>query len=236
MNAGKQAFKTLSNSVSAGFALETNMKSTTIAPDSSKVDTNNFLEAVRHRRTIYNIDKQIPISDERVIEIVKYAVNWVPSSFNVQSSRVKILLGSQHDKFWDGLKEILRKIVPADKFEPTDKKISSFGAGYGTVLFFDETNDIKQQQEQYPTYADKFYSWSDHSNGMLQYVIWTALEAEGCGCSLQHYNPLVDELVQKEWDAPKSWRLIAQMPFGRITAPPGEKTFKPIDSRVQVYK
>ena len=30
---------------------------------------------------------------------------------------------------------------------------------------------------------------------MLQLVVWTALEAEGLGATLQHYNPLIDDEV-----------------------------------------
>lgn len=44
---------------------------------------------------------------------------------------------------------------------------------------------------RFPNYADKFPQWADHSSGMLQYALWVALEAEGMGCNLQHYNPIV---------------------------------------------
>ncbi|GAW19224.1 hypothetical protein ANO14919_087090 [Xylariales sp. No.14919] len=42
---------------------------------------------------------------------------------------------------------------------------------------------------------DKFPQWLDHANGMLQYAVWTMLAAEGLGCNLQHYNPMVDDQV-----------------------------------------
>lgn len=71
---------------------------------------------------------------------------------------------------------------------------------------------------------------------MLQYVIWTALELEGLGASLQHYNPLIDEEVKKEWQIPSNWKLIAQMPFGKPTAEAGAKEFQPLEDRVKVFK
>lgn len=39
---------------------------------------------------------------------------------------------------------------------------------------------------------------------------------------MQHYNPLVDSLLTSEpgWNIPSSWKLIAQMPFGKPTAWP----------------
>lgn len=71
---------------------------------------------------------------------------------------------------------------------------------------------------------------------MLQFVIWTALENEGLGASVQHYNPLIDEKVKTSWIIPQSWKLIAQMPFGKPTAPAGEKEFKPLEERIKVSK
>jgi predicted oxidoreductase (fatty acid repression mutant protein) len=71
---------------------------------------------------------------------------------------------------------------------------------------------------------------------MLQLVIWTALENEGLGASLQHYNPIIDEEVKKEWSIPENWKLIAQMPFGKPTAPAGEKQFNPVEDRVKIFK
>lgn len=49
---------------------------------------------------------------------------------------------------------------------------------------------------------------------MHQYVIWTALEVEGAGANLQHYNPIIDEEVAARFDLPKNWSLKAQLVFG----------------------
>ena len=71
---------------------------------------------------------------------------------------------------------------------------------------------------------------------MVQHAMWVALAERGIGASLQHYNPVIDESVHREWDIPSDWKLVSQMPFGTPTAPPGEKDFLPIDSRIKVYK
>jgi predicted oxidoreductase (fatty acid repression mutant protein) len=70
---------------------------------------------------------------------------------------------------------------------------------------------------------------------MHQYFLWTGLEALGFGAHLQHYNPLIDSAVAKEWDLPTEWRLVAQMVFGSPEAPAGEKTQKPLEERVKVF-
>ncbi len=55
--------------------------------------------------------------------------------------------------------------------------------------------------------------------------MWTALSEINVGASLQHYNPIVDEEVAQTYDIPANWKLRAQLVFGSIEAPAGEKTF-----------
>ncbi len=103
------------------------------------------------------------------------------------------MLGEQHHKLWDLTKEILRGIVQADQFASTEQRINGFRSGHGTVLYFEDMTVIEGLQASFPSYSEHFPSWSQQSNGMLQFVIWTALENEGLGASVQHYNPLIDE-------------------------------------------
>ncbi len=133
------------------------------------------------------------------------------------------MLGEQHDKLWDITKETLRKIVPENNFTSTEEKMNAFKSGYGTVLYFEDNQVVEELQENFALYKDNFPIWSQQSSGMLQFAIWTALEIEGFGATLQHYNPLIDEEVRKEWEVPESWKLIAQMPFGKPVVPAGEK-------------
>jgi predicted oxidoreductase (fatty acid repression mutant protein) len=195
-----------------------------------------FLDAVKARRTYYGISKEAVISDEKIVELVHEAVKHTPSAFNSQSARVVVLLGENHDKLWDITTNTLRAIVPADSFESTEQKMGSFKSGYGTVLFFEDKKVVDGLMESFAAYAQNFPIWSQQSSGMHQLVVWTALEKEGFGASLQHYNPLIDEEVKSTWSLPDSWQLVAQMPFGKPTAEPGEKTFQPIDERVKVFK
>ncbi|WP_434751524.1 nitroreductase family protein [Paenibacillus amylolyticus] len=196
-----------------------------------------FFDALKNRRSYYGISKESTISDAKIQEIVEEAVKYTPTAFNSQTSRAVVLLGEQHDKLWNHTEEILREIVGNEEtFQSTAEKMASFRSGYGTVLFFEDNNVVAQLQQNFAAYADNFPIWSNQSNGMLQLVIWTALEQEGLGASLQHYNPLIDEKVKQEWNIPENWRLIAQMPFGKPTATPGEKEFQPIEERVKVHK
>ncbi|MGG3466290.1 nitroreductase family protein [Neobacillus pocheonensis] len=196
----------------------------------------DFYIAVEGRRTFYGISSESVVSDERIQEVINHAVKHTPSEFNTQAQRVVLLLGEHHTNLWSITTETLRKIVPAENFAPTEDKMNAFGSGYGTVLFFEEMAVIESFQKQFSSYADNFPVWAQQSNGMLQYVVWTSLELEGFGASLQHYNPLIDDEVKKKWGIPSSWKLIAQMPFGKPTALPKEKQFQPLEDRVKVFK
>jgi len=196
----------------------------------------DFFTAVADRRTFYGISKESVVSDDRIKEIIEHAVKHTPSSFNSQSARVVLLLGDHHDKLWDIAKEALRKIVPADQFSSTEDKINSFKSGYGTVLFFEDNSVIESLQQQFALYKDNFPIWSQQASGMHQFVIWTALEIEGFGASLQHYNELIENDIKKEWSIPENWKLIGQMPFGKPTANPDEKQFLPLEERIKVFK
>lgn len=130
----------------------------------------------------------------------------------------------------------LRKVVPKENFSHIEQKVNSFRNGYGSILFFEEENIINGLQKSFPLYKDNFPIWAQQSNGILQYIIWTSLQTEGLGVSLQHYNPLIDDVVKKEWNVPNTWTLIAQMPFGKPTTPPNDKEIKPLEERVKIFK
>lgn len=196
----------------------------------------DFYNAVQNRRSIYGISKEFVVSDERVLEVINHAVKNAPSAFNSQSGRVLLLLGDQHDKLWDVTKEALRKIVPPENFSQTEERINSFRNGYGSVLFFEDQVIVEDLQQKYPLYKDNFPIWSQQSSGILQYIVWTSLETEGFGASLQHYNPLIDDEVKREWNISSDWKLIAQLPFGKPTGVVQEKEFKPLEERVKVFK
>ena len=198
--------------------------------------TKDFFSTLKERRTYYGINKDVQVSDERIKEIVEFAVKYTPSAFNSQTARIVVLTGESHDKLWDITTETLRDLVGNGDFSATQQKMDSFKSGYGTVLFFEDEAIIKSLQEQFSTYADNFPVWSNQASGMHQLVVWAALESEGLGASLQHYNPLIDEQVKKQWNIPSNWKLIAQMPFGNPTGQPGDKEFMPVEDRVKFHE
>lgn len=197
---------------------------------------NQILSSLEKRRSIYALKSESTISDQQIEQLVKDAVKLTPSAFNSQSARAIVLLDEQHNKLWDITTNVLKGIVPEESFAPTQQKMDAFRGAYGTVLFFEDQAIVEHLQANFALYKDNFPVWSEQANGMLQLVVWTALAEEGLGGSLQHYNPLIDDQVKAEWNIPASWKLTAQMPFGAIAAPAGEKESQPIEDRVKIYK
>ena len=185
----------------------------------------SFLGHIKQRRTIYAVGKSVALTPEQIESVIKEAVNHSPSAFNSQTSRIVTLFGESHLQFWNVVRETLRKIVPDAAFEGTNAKINSFAAGYGTVLFYEDQDVVKSLQEQFALYADNFPVWSEHSSAIAQFAVWTALSEQNIGASLQHYNPIVDAEIAEIFDIPANWKLRAQLVFGSIEAPAGEKTF-----------
>ncbi|WP_180044308.1 nitroreductase family protein [Acinetobacter sp. YH16039] len=185
----------------------------------------SFLAHMKQRRTIYAIGQNVPIAADQIEEIIKEVVRNSPSAFNSQTSRIVTLYGESHAKFWGIVRETLRKIVPEDSFASTNAKINSFAAGYGTVLFFEDQDAVKSLQEQFPLYAEHFPAWSEHSTGIAQFAVWASLAEQHIGASLQHYNPVIDDEVAATFDIPENWKLRAELVFGSIEVPAGEKTF-----------
>ncbi len=199
--------------------------------------SNQFLDLITKRRTIYAIGKNVEQSPEYLTDLIRNAIKQSPSSFNSQSSRAVILFNGEHEKFWgfvaDKLKSYAKDEESAAK---TTAKMATFAAGTGTVLFFEDQNVVKGLQEQFPSYAENFPIWAEHSTAIAQFSTWTALHTEGLGASLQHYNPIVDEQVHAEWDIPENWKLRAQLVFGSVKGEARAKDYLEDDQRFKVFQ
>lgn len=188
------------------------------------------------RRSIYALSNQLPVSNDEIIKIVEHAILHTPSSFNSQSTRIVILFGDDHRKLWDMTENTLREIVgDEEKFKSTKERVNGFRNGAGTVLFFEDQAVVRGMQEAAPLYADNFPIWASQTSAMHQYAIWTALASIDVGANLQHYNPVIDQKVASAWDIDKDWTLNAQLVFGAIEQPAGEKAFKPVEERMKVF-
>jgi len=186
-------------------------------------------DALAQRRSYYQLNKTLPVSDGEVEALVRKTTELVPDAFNMRSQRVVLAMGEAQDRLWDTIYDVFGGKVAREK-------IDGFKAAAGTVLYFIDEDVVKGLQEQFALYADNFPIWAQQANGMLQLSIWTALREKGIGANIQHYNPVIDEAVKELFDVPATWKLIAQMDFGGIVAEPDPKEAEDISARVKVVR
>ncbi|MGO2082314.1 nitroreductase family protein [Vagococcus sp.] len=194
-----------------------------------------FMNILKKRRSIYTLGKEVSLKDEEIESLIKEVVKHSPTAFNSQTQRVVILFDKAHQKLWDLTETALKPVTPPEAFPNTQAKLQGFSQAKGTVLFFEDTDIVKGLQEQFALYADNFPVWSEQASGLTQSNVWLALSEAGLGANLQHYNPLIDAAVQKEWSLPTTWSLRAQLVFGSIEADAGEKEFMDETDRYQVF-
>lgn len=185
-----------------------------------------LIDTLKQRRTYYNLNKTLPVSNDEVKKVVEEITKLVPDAFNMKSARVIVVSDKKQDELWDRIYDAFEGKVPREK-------INGFKAAAGTILYFYDTEVVEALQKQFPLYADNFPVWANQANGMLQINIWTGLRELGIGANLQHYNPVIDSLVQEMFTVPKSWKLLAQMPFGGIVSEPEPKVKENIEERVK---
>jgi len=190
------------------------------------------MNIIEKRRSVRMIDNSITLTDGELIKKITSILKHTPSSYNAQSQRIMVLLNNNHRDFWDLVLEELRKLVPEDKFSRTENKINNFKSGYGTVLFFDDEATTNGLTEKFPLYKENFINWAREQSGMLQINIWNQLAKHDIGASLQHYNEVIEEQAKVLLSIPKSWKMIAQMPFGNTLEQPNEKMFVDIEKRI----
>lgn len=188
-----------------------------------------ILKSLKKRRSHYDINKDIPVKEEKVFDFIEKATELVPDAYNMKSSRLVVVTGAKQDELWDNIDKVFEGKIAREKIE-------SFRNGYGTILYFYDNAIVKELQEKFPPYADNFPKWANQSAGMLQLSIWSGLKELDIGASLQHYNPVIDDMVKEMFDLPDSWVLNAQMPFGGIGSHPDAKPAEDISLRVKYAK
>lgn len=207
----------------------------------SAANAMSFAIATQKRRTIRALQPISPISDSNIIEIASNAILHVPSAFNSQSTRLTVLLSEAHHRLWSITGTAFETHLGAERYKSTgfSDKIAAFTKGYGTILFWDDAEVVDKMRDNAPeVYKDKVNEWMHQSNGMHQYYLWVALAEQGFGVNVQHYNPLIDDEVRKEWSVGGNWKLRAQMVFGlpEEGAVVAEKEQKlPIEERLKVF-
>ncbi|USS88027.1 nitroreductase family protein [Fructilactobacillus hinvesii] len=197
-----------------------------------------LLDLMKHRRTIYNLGRNVQIPEPELTEYIKAVIRHTPSAFNSQPVRAVILFNEHHEKLWDIVETALEEKVAPDAFLRTKAKISSFRNAFGSILFFTDMKVVQSyaDNEKLATYQYQEYNWSEEAQGNAQFAVWTGLEENGLGVNIQHYDPLINSAVAAEFKLPASWQLRAEMNFGSVEKPAADKDFMDDDQRFKVFQ
>ncbi|WWC66886.1 uncharacterized protein I206_100793 [Kwoniella pini CBS 10737] len=205
-----------------------------------------FFEAIENRRSYYNLTKESPLTNEQLKELIEKSVKFAPTSFNGQQSRAVLVTGKKHEELWDVVFQAYKLTLGGNKEQEIfweDKINTQYKSGYGSVIFFEDQDVINAFSGKMPFLSQHFPIWSENSAGILQYIVWTALEVEGYGASLQHFGGFVPQVqtdVNKLFELSPQWKNTAILPFGIPSGPPGQpgkgdKTFEPIENRTKFF-
>lgn len=207
---------------------------------------------IQARRTYYNITNKSTISDAELEELVANAIKHTPSSFNSQTSRAVLVTGEKNKQLWNAIWEAHKANFqsPEEEAGYKAKFENSYSSGYGTVVvstldlmrhlltlqFYEDQDAIDEFVKNFPIVQWTIKDWVQTTNGMAQYITWTALATKGMGANLQHYGqygPANAEAINKFLGVPSGWKIpLALMPFGVASGAPGNpahpKEFKPL--------
>lgn len=194
---------------------------------------NDFIAIIKERKDIYKLSQESIISEERLIELIENCLIYSPTILDSKNSKIIILLKRKHIEFWQDLVlEELRKTTQKEKWSEVQENIEEIINSYGTILFFEDETILTAKDNK-----EQVSMWLEQSSAILQFCICCALEIEGLGVNLQHYNPIIDDKVKSIFNISKNWRLIAQMPFGKINQVPiKEKGDNNIRNSIKIYK
>ncbi|MDR3157074.1 MAG: nitroreductase family protein [Lactobacillales bacterium] len=195
----------------------------------------HFIDILKKRRSIYDLNDQLPITKVEVEDLVKQAVRFSPSAFNSQSTRAVFLWNDDKDRFWKYTEELLQPLTPEEVFPSTQEKLAKFKRAALVILFFEDQDIVNSLQEHFPLYADNFPAWSEQASGIATVNTWVALSELGMGCNLQHYNPVVNKKVATAWNISASWKLRGQLVVGGVESPAGEKDFVTNEKRFKSF-
>jgi len=127
----------------------------------NSVMASQYLKNIANRRTTYALSKESPISDPRIYEILTGTIKHSPSSFNNQAGRAILLLGGHHDKLWNLAEDTVKTTLPQQAYDGLKPKLDGYKKGYGTVLFFEDSETLKPFKSAHPEMP--FDQWSEHS-------------------------------------------------------------------------
>src|SRR5574344_2112869 len=190
-----------------------------------------YLDLITKRRSSYVLEHNSVVDDKTLINNLTKVILEAPTAFNSMATHIVIALNDNHYFVWDTIKSSLKKILPNEVFKKTELKLNVFKEAYGTILIYKDIDRINELKKDYPKFANRQDDWGEQNIGILVYGLWLELVNLGYGCNMQHYDPLPDKEIAKRFNLPDTWKLEAEMVFGKEKSKPGNKDYLPKEDR-----
>lgn len=193
----------------------------------------SLVELLENRRSHYALGANTDVTAEQVAEALKVAIPHIPTAFNSQSTRMVVVSGENNEKLWTLIKDVQSKVLDEGTFNFMSGIMDGAKGAVGTVLFFEDRDAV---ESGIPANDERRYVYKNHASANAQLTTWLALAELGLGANLQHFNigyeQKFDAGIRELLDLPVSWELVAEMPFGSVEQPAGERESIPADERV----
>jgi len=194
-----------------------------------------FVDLIEKRRSIYVLGTNSQYSKSEISDRIRKTLKQAPSAFNSQTSRAVVLFDEANDKFWDHIYDVQKDVLEGETWDLMSGIITGSKDGIGTVLFFEDTDAVKEM----PAQGVRQEAYKQNNNANAQYAVWLALAEMDLGASLQHFNvgyeQGFDKGTKEMFNLPESYEMLAQMPFGSIEQEAGEKEHVDADVQVKVF-
>lgn len=103
------------------------------------------------------------MTDDELFTLVQQAVKHAPTPYNTQFTAAVLVVGEKHAELWDVIKKGLEggststvgrlehtlTVAAAGNSHGAQMAGSAFRGGYGTVLFFNDRDVLKQAEEAF---------------------------------------------------------------------------------------
>lgn len=173
---------------------------------------NDIYTLLANRRSIRRL-LDGPYSDE-IQQRIEEAIRLTPSAYNLPAFHV-IVVRERRAEFWAEIEAAYRERLDGDRLERYLQRLDAFRSGVGAIAIYEDRTVQPRLRDDWNLSDDHARSFVHQALGMVQLAIWLALTSEGLVTSLQHWDWLVQDRLERFFDLPAGrFHLTAVMPFG----------------------
>jgi predicted oxidoreductase (fatty acid repression mutant protein) len=181
---------------------------------------NDFYALLANRRSIRRL-LDGPFPDE-IKQRIEEAIRLTPSAYNLPTFHV-LLVHDRRAEFWAEIESAYHERLEGDRLERYLQRLDAFRGGVGAIAIYEDRPVHPQLRDAWNLSDDQARSFVQQALGMVQLAVWLALTSEGLVTSLQHWDWLVQDRLERFFELPADrFHLTAVMPFGYAGEAPRE--------------